>query len=52
MTTKSFYLQNPSQNMVRYEIIMDNCPFDITPTKGKSKRGVTFFVGVLSAKQK
>ena len=34
VSTKSFTMSNPTTHMVRYEIQTDNCPFDISPSKG------------------
>jgi len=34
VTTKSFTLYNPTTHNVRFEISTENCPFDISPSKG------------------
>ena len=34
VSTKSFVLYNPTSSLVRYEVQTDNCPFDISPSKG------------------
>jgi hypothetical protein len=32
--TRTFTLQNPSGQIVRFEILIDNCPFLISPMSG------------------
>lgn len=36
--TKTITLQNPLGSLVRYEILAEGCPFQISPLKGNSSQ--------------
>ena len=58
ISTKSFTLSNPTSSTVRFEISVENVPFDIYPLKGTilktffDIKSLILYVGSLGSKQK
>lgn len=50
--TRSFTLTNPNTNMVRFEIVTDNCPFQISPLRGMLVAAPNTSIGILTSKGK